>query len=258
MSELHYKKKYLKYKQKYINLELSKNQEGGYAYLAGTYIFFIPKITSTSVNQFIKKNKKITSLDKFTTSIGDYARFLRVGNFSLDHNYNTIYTNNSSFGVFTRKSSNAANTVKKGIESTATAVTEGIESAANTLTEGIESTATAVKEGIESINKGIESINKDIKESIASTAENVAKNLRQDGGEKKEFDPRPIELTEKNLKTIKVFSNDINKDFLKPYVELINEHQGDDENFKITRVMVIEKTSNILWGSTNILLDESF
>lgn len=88
-----FKDKYIKYKNKY--LELKKNleiQKGGIYYTSGTYAFFLVRSLGPPLNN----NPKIDSFDKLTNDYGDCALFLRIGSNSaidLITDYNSVYPN---------------------------------------------------------------------------------------------------------------------------------------------------------------------
>jgi hypothetical protein len=123
MNSNDYKQKYLKYKNKYLELKaLEKSnkinqQTGGFAYAPGEYVFFIPAnkadFDSQSPKDFnqkklIDENGNILGmkgLDDLTNYLGNCTKFLRVGKslFDLTNSYNTLYANQSSVSVIKRE-----------------------------------------------------------------------------------------------------------------------------------------------------------
>ena len=119
MSSIDYKQKYLKYKNKYLELKALQEfepQTGGFVYAPGKYLFFIPenksKFDTQTPNELGPDYKSILvntngtivgSLDNLTNYLGNCTKFLRVGKTSTGYDfantYNTLYSNQSSSDV---------------------------------------------------------------------------------------------------------------------------------------------------------------
>jgi hypothetical protein len=135
MSSVDYKQKYLKYKNKYMELKAQANaqqkqnqlqsQTGGFAYSPGEYVFFIPKNRSDFQYSNVQFDNGVilgmNGLDKLTTWFGNCTKFLRVGKASwlgdINNSYNTIYTNQGIGSVIGRESKDAYNATKPYINS---------------------------------------------------------------------------------------------------------------------------------------------
>ena len=94
-SDLVYKEKYLKYKNKYTNLKLelqNKNLVGGYlSYSYGTYAFFIPDVVNTKLPELSNYIKDVVfNFNKFTTNLTNYTYSLKL---SETDNINEIKNN---------------------------------------------------------------------------------------------------------------------------------------------------------------------
>jgi len=139
MSSIDYKQKYLKYKNKYLELKAlddsSKlnNQTGGFAYAPGEYVFFIPANKADfdsqtpkdfSQKKMVDENGNIlgmTGLDDLTNYLGTCTKFIRVGKtttgFDLANTYNTLYANQSTGSVVKREVNDAKTAAQPYIDS---------------------------------------------------------------------------------------------------------------------------------------------
>ena len=154
MNSVDYKQKYLKYKNKYLELKALEEsklnlQTGGVIYKPGDYVFFIPEdqasyISVYSENSYLNKDGTFKNgFDKFTNYLGNCAKFLRVGKPSVTgkdfaNTYNTVYTNQSSASVFQRNISSI-------IKSDDLKTTEKSDETLNSLIEGENCDTTPIK-----------------------------------------------------------------------------------------------------------------
>jgi hypothetical protein len=142
MNSVDYKQKYLKYKNKYLELKALEEsklnlQTGGVVYSPGDYVFFIPedKQSLTFGDKKFIENGNITSLNEFTDYLGNCTKFLRVGKPTssflgdINNTYNTVYTNQGSGNVLMREGSKAASNVATVAKGTAIRVGDGINQA---------------------------------------------------------------------------------------------------------------------------------
>ena len=141
MDSIDYKQKYLKYKNKYLELKTQQemlnqqellNQTGGFVYAPGKYLFFIPQSKADFDSQTPKEfgQKKLVdangtiigSLDSLTNYLGNCTKFLRVGKtstgFDFANTYNTLYSNQSSTDVIKRETNDAYIAAKPYIDTT--------------------------------------------------------------------------------------------------------------------------------------------
>lgn len=255
MNSSDYKQKYIKYKNKYLELKASEEQKqkqiqsGGYMYSSGEYIFFIPEKTSSfNRGEYIDSNGKISSLDKFTDNLGNCTRFLRIG---TNVNNKTIYTNQSftdvvkretnkiedktvdAFNVVKDKSQKAWNASQPYIDNALDVTKQSGQAIANVGKQGY----TLAKEEYENMRKKLESNNKDESKKQLGSSNNTYGGANEESNDN--CNKLPIPLPE-NLKGFN-FDNEVNETSLVDYIKLINEKQGGD---KITRVIVVQKKTN--------------
>jgi len=268
-----YEQKYLKYKKKYLELkQLEKslknasinNMTGGYAYMAGKYVFFIPENDAGKVD-LIGTDKVIKSLDKFTTSLGNCTRFVRIGFASVDptHQYDTIYTNQSSLDVASRESNKAYQATKEAATNAYNVSKTAYGTASKEASKAYEASKEAAKNVYDVSKKAYGTASaeaskayeaskaayKAASDAYKSTPSN-SKLTSQNGGDNN-CDKLPIKLSDVGLKPIASL-NDVNDTVVKDYVSKINEKQSDN---KIGRVIVIEKTGT--FGSVHLYQDFS-
>ena len=157
MSTIDYKQKYLKYKNKYLELKSLQESEsqktqtpqtpqtGGFVYAPGKYLFFIPQnkknFDTKTPGELGPDHKTILvntngtivgNLDNLTNYLGNCTKFLRVGKTSTGYDfantYNTLYSNQSSGDVIKREAKPYIDTTKKVVEqSINTAIQTGKE-----------------------------------------------------------------------------------------------------------------------------------
>jgi len=116
MSNLLFKDKYLKSKENYLNLLITK-QEGGIIYDSGKYIFFIPSNNTNEIDNLIDKNNNLTSsFNHFTDKIGKESKFLRIGTtktgIDINNTYNYIYPNQGIIAIQNRRNTNLYANIK--------------------------------------------------------------------------------------------------------------------------------------------------
>lgn len=117
MDEIEYKAKYMKYKNKYLELKKLENnhnnqnnttQSGGNYFSRGIYVLFLnkyqisPDNTTSIVLEPINQTRVIKDFGKFTDKLGPCTLFLRIGStttgYDINHDYDTIYPNTRSSG----------------------------------------------------------------------------------------------------------------------------------------------------------------
>lgn len=245
MSENYYKLKYTKYKNKYLELKSKQNQVGGYAYAPGQYVFFVPTRMGGIIDS-IGSDKIISSLDNFTTSLGNCTRFLRIGT-TISGSNKTIYTNQSSFDVAGREAKEAKKVTGEALESAKKTTGEAWEAAKPHLKEAWETTKQTTGKAWDATKQGIETLAKKTKEAQNTQNAQTAQTQGQAGGEN-DCDKQPIQLPV-GLKPFESL-NDIKTSALPEYVKLINERQGSE---KIGRVIVVEKKG--MFGKVFLLND---
>jgi hypothetical protein len=237
MNSIDYKQKYLKYKNKYLELkdiEKQKVLSGGFMYVPGEYVFFIPESTKKFVDNdyFVNNNNNIPSLDKLTTQLGNCTRFLRIG---TNVNNKTIYTNQSSMDVIKRETKDIKD---KSIE---------------TYNDAKDKTQQAWVEAKPYVDQVANTAS-----NLANTASNLATQavnlVIKKGGD--DCDKLPIPLPDDKFPSAKgfAFDNEVNETSLNDYIKLINEKQGSE---KIGRVIVVQKKTNSLGfgGETRLKYD---
>ena len=250
-SDMDYQQKYLKYKKKYLDLKQhqlqpnSKEEEeddessltGGYAYMTGKYVFFIPKNMETVVDS-VGSDKIIKSLDKFTTSLGNCTKFVRIGSSSFDptHQYDTIYTNQSSFNVMSREANKAAQATKEAYAASSEAAKKAYEVSAEAAKKAYEVSTVVAKNAY------------DISKKAVNTAKTAYDSIKHRGGDN-DCDKLPIKLSDIGLTGIKSL-NDVNEELVNNFVNKINNTQGSE---KIGRVIVVEKTG--MFGNVHLYQD---
>lgn len=256
MSETNYKEKYLKYKNKYIELKSHVNsyvnlQTGGYAYFSGKYVFFIPERMGGIVDS-IGFDKVIKSLDNFTTALGNCTKFIRIGTTTtgsdITHQFDTIYSNQSSLSVVSRESS-------KAYKETSDAAKVAYDTTSKVAKVAYDATSKAAIVAYDTTSKAIKNIQTELnKDNIIPVPVHVLEPVQipvqipQSGGED-DCNKLPLRLSDLGLNG---FSSllDIKEDILPKYIESINAHQGKE---KIGRVIVVEKTGTI--GKVYLYLD---
>lgn len=240
MNAVDYKEKYLKYKNKYIELKTQQEQKniGGFMYAPGEYIFFIPESKKQLVdNELLVKNKTVLSLDKLTNNLGNCTRFLRIGS---NVNNKTIYTNQSSFDVIKRETKDVKDKTVQGYN----VAKEETKKAWDVSKPYVDKTWEATKQGAKVVADA------------TSQGFNMTKDMinkpAQKGGVDTGCDKSPIILS-RGLNGFG-FDNEVNETNLVNYIKLINEKQGSE---KIGRVVVIQKKTNTfgLGGETKIKYD---
>lgn len=267
MNSVDYKQKYLKYKNKYLELKAleqkiqsDKIQSGGFMYAPGEYIFFIPERTSNfDANEAYVKNGTISSLDKLTTYLGTCSRFLRIGS---TVNNKTIYTNQSSMDVMKRESKDikdksvAAYNVAKDeskkaweaaqpyVNKTLEVAKQGAQAVSSVAAQGYNAAKDALTKKPEVKPVMSDTIHASDLESSDDSKSKPNNKVQQNGLEEQvggdnDCDKLPIPLPP-NLKGFS-FDNEVNETSLVDYIKLINEKQGSE---KISRVIIVQKKTN--------------
>lgn len=247
--EMDYQQKYLKYKKKYLELkeqqkELNLNEDslsGGYAYMAGKYVFFVPESTSDIVDT-VGSDKHIKSLDKFTTSLGNCAKFIRIGSLSVDptHQYDSLYANQSSFSVFSREASKAAAATASAAKQAYNASADAYDVASKAAVEAYKKTSEVAKKTYKGIQAAKQAYNNSMSHGGSeSSHEGGAENCLK----------TPVKLSDIGLTGIKSLV-DVNEQLVNKYVSEINNIQGSE---RIGRVIVVEKTG--MFGNVYLYQD---
>ena len=236
MNSVDYKQKYLKYKNKYLELKALEEsklnlQTGGVVYTPGEYVFFIPedKIQFDTNDTLIDKNGNINEgLDRLTNYLGNCTKFLRVGKtstgYDFSNTYNTLYTNQGSASVIQREANTAYTNVKETTNKAVEALKKGSDVAIKKMNDLGKKTSNnevplSINEVPPSINKDPSSINKDPSPMT--------------GGEK--CDATPIKL-DKGL--LIGSTNEYESTKLLKIVKLINEKQPSN---KIKKIIYVKK-----------------
>jgi hypothetical protein len=232
MSSIDYKQKYIKYKNKYIELkaleELNKlnQQTGGFAYAPGEYVFFIPANKDDFDSQIPKNfgQKQLVDdkgnilglkgLDDLTNYLGDCTKFLRVGRtttgFDIANTYNTLYANQSTGSVVKREANDAWVAAKPYVDY-----------AINTTKQGVN----------QNIKKD------DNTDSTIHTSD--LENTNKIGG-----DGNCVKVPKKLPKNLLIGTqNEITEDKLMNIVEFIRDNglQGTESDNRITRIIYVKK-----------------
>jgi len=226
MNTIDYKQKYLKYKNKYLELKAIEksakldSQTGGFAYAPGEYVFFIPankanfdslQIINDMPKQFVDSKGTILGnkgLDDLTNYLGNCTKFLRVGQttsgWDFANTYNTLYPNQSTGSVIKREVDGAKVVVEKTLE--------------------------VAKQGATQIQQKVGEVSQQIK--------NVTTQNKLGGNNECVSIPKKLS-TDLLIKS----QNDININKLKKIVKFIeqNELQGTNSENKITRIIYVKK-----------------
>jgi gamma-glutamylcyclotransferase (GGCT)/AIG2-like uncharacterized protein YtfP len=258
MNSIDYKQKYLKYKNKYLELkdiEKQKVLSGGFMYASGEYVFFIPESKKMFVdNVLLVKNNNIVSLDKLTTELGNCTRFLRIGS---NVNNKTIYTNQSSMDVMKRETKNieeksieAYKAAKEETQKAYEVAKKETQKAYEAAKPLINTASNAAIKGATFVANATTAVAKVVADATKKTPETPGTGTT--GGGADDCDKSPITLPA----TIKEFSFDdeVTEETLPDYISLINEKQGSE---KIARVIVVQKKTNSLGlgGETKLKYD---
>lgn len=279
MSSIDYKQKYLKYKNKYLELKAqqeletrTQTQTGGFVYTPGKYLFFIPQSKADFDSQIPKEfgQKKIVdgngtiigSLDSLTNYLGNCTKFLRVGKTSTGYDfantYNTLYSNQSSSDVIKRevkeiedKTVEAYNIVKDKTDEAYKTAKPYIDAAVDTTKKVAEQSWNAAKQ----VGKEIEDQTKKMMEKKPETNNELTDSTihasdldvsdtekpksAQTGGEG-ECKREPKKLSPDLLIGD---INNVTPDKLASIVKYINDNnlQGTSPENKISKIILVEK-----------------
>ena len=273
-----YKQKYLKYKNKYLQLKSDLEiQKGGNYYTSGVYAFFLSsEIIDKNIIDIIDK-KNIDNFDDFTTKLGNCALFLRIGSTTsgrdFSNTYNTIYPNKSSLSVVGTKALDATkyganqawDATKYGANQAWDATKYGTNQAWDATKYGAKQAWDAAKQGVQNLSKKPVTTNIASAPSASSTSKPVtvdAKTVIEDedeeygmfnfadksllgGVEMKvsyncNFQPMLIkDLTENKYTTFSQM-NQLDGNAIKTIITNINKNKAN-----IVRVLIITKRGNI-------------
>jgi hypothetical protein len=248
MNSVDYKQKYLKYKNKYLELKALEEsklnlQTGGVVYSPGDYVFFIPedKQSLTFGNKKFIENGNITSLNEFTDYLGNCTKFLRVGKPTsflgdINNTYNTVYTNQGSVNVLTRVGSKAASNVATVAKGTAIRVEDAYQYIKEGLTSPKEN-----KENSSTIGSALEESEKTVESKPVEPEKVEQKTVEPKTGGNKLLkggdgcDAEPIKL-EKGL--LIGSQNEYEDSKLLKIVKIINAKQSSQ---KIKKIIYVKK-----------------
>ena len=239
MYNIDYEEKYLKYKNKYIELKKTmdnKSQVGGKYYAKGTFVFFLTEnqVNPTSDTGKVLLTNKMNDINKFTNQLGSCALFLRIGStttgFDVNHTYDSIYPNKSAISVLSKT---VVDTTNKAIDASKTAYNASIDvgnkalEASKTVYNATSNTGKAV---YDTYNKSQVNL---------STQQNQQLN-KQIGGDTCDY--VPIKLNDFGMKSIKYIS-DVNPKSITDIVSNINKKALPEHN--IVCVIVVQKSGNM-------------
>jgi hypothetical protein len=276
MTSIDYKQKYLKYKNKYIELkaleELTQlnEQTGGFAYTPGEYVFFIPESKANFDSQtpiyfgqkkFVDSNGNIlglSGLDDLTNYLGNCTKFLRVGKtssgFDLANTYNTLYSNQSTGTVIKRESNDAwvaakpyvdsaINTTKQVAEKTWDVAKQGVSNIGVTVNEISNQVSNQVSEQIKKANAKPDT-KPDTSDSTIHMSDVASTDTEQNKVGGSGADEECIKVPQKISKDLLIGTqNEVTEDKLMKIVKFIkdNKLQGTDPNNKISRIIYVKK-----------------
>lgn len=261
MDSIDYKQKYLKYKNKYLELKAQQElepQTGGFVYAPGKYLFFIPenksKFDTQTPNELGPEYKSILvntngtivgSLDNLTNYLGNCTKFLRVGKtstgYDLANTYNTLYSNQSSTDVVKREAKDAYVAAKPYIDTAVDTTKKAAEQSWNTVKQvgkeiGEQAKKIMEKKPVTNNDNLSDSTIRQSDLKISDTPEKQPTTL--EGGEG-ECVREPKKIEDKNLLIGDI--NGVREDKLTQIVEIINKLQGTDPENKISRIILVEK-----------------
>jgi len=274
MNSIDYQQKYLKYKNKYLELKAQQELEhltGGFVYAPGKYLFFIPenksKFDTQTPNELGPDYKSIlvntngiivSSLDNLTNYLGNCTKFLRVGKTSTGYDfantYNTLYSNQSSTDVIKREAKDAYVAAKPYIDTAADTTKKVAEQSWNTVKQAGKEIGEHVKKMTEkkpeatndstihdSDLDGSDTENSETKKPETKKPETQKpEKIKIEGGEG-ECVRESKKIEDKNLLIGDI--NGVREDKLALIIKFIDENnlQGTNPENKISRIILVEK-----------------
>lgn len=253
---MNYKQKYIKYKNKY--LELKSLQTGGFLYSSGQYIFFIPESKKDIIdNKNYVKDNIILNLNTFTTNLDNCTKFMKIGS-TINGSYDEIYTNQSSYEDIKGKFNDIKKTTNNMYETSKSFVNENTEYIKETTNDIFNKSELYIREAIDIANKNIQKLkgcdndSTKLEQSDNISNKDISSNNKNIGGNLECY-ASSIKLPD-CLKGFK-FDDQINESNLVDYIKLINLHQNSN---KISKIIIIEKKINIFGTNEEVRLKYIF